>query len=68
MSRSSRSVSRARPGGETWDRLGVLGDILQLVFRRKLWWFVPVLIALFVLAVLLMLEATPVGPLIYPLF
>lgn len=53
---------------ETLDKFAVVGDLLQLVWRRKLWWLAPLLVALFLLAVLLMLEATPIGPLLYPLF
>jgi len=68
MSRSARAVTGARRRNETLDKFGVIGDLLQMVWRRKLWWLAPLLVALFVLALLLMLEATPIGPLLYPLF
>jgi uncharacterized membrane protein len=54
--------------GELSDNAGALGDLVLLVWQRKLWWLVPLLIALVLLAGLLILEATPVGPLVYPFF
>ena len=36
-------------------------DLARLIWKHKLWWAVPLLLAL------LVLEATPVGPLLYPL-
>ncbi len=50
------------------DRASVLGDIVTLVWQRKLWWLVPLLVTLLLLAALILLEATPVGPLLYPVF
>jgi len=43
-------------------------DLIGLIWQHKVWWMVPVVLALLVLSVLLILEATPVGPLLYPLF
>lgn len=50
------------------DGLSVSGDLVRLIWRHKLWWMVPVLVAMLVLAALVVLEATPIGPLLYPLF
>jgi hypothetical protein len=50
------------------DRLAVSGDLITLVWRHKLWWMLPLLLALVVLAALVVLEATPLGPLLYPVF
>jgi hypothetical protein len=50
------------------DNVAVLGDLVRLVWERKLWWLVPLLGALLLLAALLLLEATPIGPLLYPVF
>jgi hypothetical protein len=54
--------------GELSDNAGAVGDLVLLVWQRKAWWLVPLLLALLLLAGLLLLEATPVGPLIYPVF
>ncbi len=60
----------ARPGkrAELSDNAGALGDLVLLIWERKVWWLIPLLMALALLAVLLLLEATPVGPLLYPVF
>jgi hypothetical protein len=67
-----RPVTRTRAqrgfNAQVGDRLGVVGEIVQLVWSHKLWWMIPLLIALLLLAVLLTLSSTPVGPLIYPVF
>jgi Family of unknown function (DUF5989) len=42
--------------------------LVGLIWQHKLWWAVPVLVALLLLSLLLVLQATPVGPLLYPLF
>ena len=62
--RSNRSTVRS----ELDDRFALTSDLAQLVWAHKLWWVVPLLLALLVLGVLLVLEATPVGPLLYPVF
>ncbi len=64
----TRRTDRSEKMAELSDNAGALGDLVMLVWQRKLWWLVPLLLALVVLAVLLLLEATPVGPLIYPVF
>jgi hypothetical protein len=66
-------VSRSRPrrnnvGMQVADRMSVSGDLISLVWRHKLWWMLPLLLALVVLAALVVLEATPIGPLLYPVF
>ena len=50
------------------DRLSVSADLIDLVWRHKLWWMAPLLLAMVVLAALVVLEATPIGPLLYPVF
>ena len=70
MDRATLSRSRARRtvGARVGDRLAVSSDLVYLVWRHKLWWMVPLLVALVVLALLVVLEATPIGPLLYPVF
>lgn len=54
---------------EDWlDRLATLGNVVEWVWRKKLWWMVPLLLSLVLLAALVALQATPVGPLLYPIF
>jgi hypothetical protein len=50
------------------DNAGVAAELVQFIWQRKLWWMVPLLVALLLIGVLVFLEATPVGPLLYPVF
>jgi hypothetical protein len=51
------------------DRLGVLAALLALLWRDRMWWLVPAVLALLVVAMLATLgAATPLAPFIYPLF
>ena len=73
MERASRSGSRARPrknnlGNQVADRVSVSSDLVALVWQHKLWWMLPLLLAFVILAALVVLEATPIGPLLYPVF
>jgi hypothetical protein len=66
-SQSRRSPTR-HARHELDDRFALTSDLARLVWAHKLWWVVPLLVALVVLGLLLVLEATPVGPLLYPVF
>jgi hypothetical protein len=70
MPRATRARARPRRnlGVQLADRLAVSSDLVYLVWQHKLWWMVPLLIAMVVLAALVVLEATPIGPLLYPVF
>lgn len=70
MNRAARSRPRPRRGlgPQLADRLAVSSDLVYLVWRHKLWWMVPLLVAMIVLLALVVLEATPIGPLLYPVF
>lgn len=50
-------------------RFGILGELLQMVWQRRAWILVPPIAALILIGALIFLaQATPLGPLIYPLF
>jgi hypothetical protein len=50
-------------------RLGIWGELLQFLWRRKLYWLVPMIIIIGFFALLLILAANPVtAPFLYPLF
>ncbi|MBV9173435.1 MAG: hypothetical protein JOZ81_25505 [Chloroflexi bacterium] len=66
--RQSRHPSDSHTRTDLDDRFALTSDLARLVWAHKLWWVVPLLLALVVLGVLLVLEATPVGPLLYPVF
>jgi len=49
--------------------LGVLGELLRFLWQRKLWWLIPMVIVLMVLALLIVFASTSgIGPFIYTLF
>ncbi len=51
------------------SRMGVLGELMQFLWARKLWWLIPMLLALGVFVLLIALAAaTGSTPFIYTLF
>jgi hypothetical protein len=63
-----RTGTRRKIELQVADGMAVSGDLISLVWQHKLWWMVPLLLVMVVLAALVVLEATPIGPLLYPLF
>jgi hypothetical protein len=50
-------------------RMGILGELMMFLWRRKLYWLIPMMIVLALFIVLIILSSNPVtGPMIYPLF
>jgi Family of unknown function (DUF5989) len=50
-------------------RMGILGELLQFLWRRKLYWLIPMILTLIVFAVLIILGSNPATqPFIYSLF
>ena len=50
-------------------RLGVLGELLAFLWKRKLYWMLPMVITLIVFALLIVVGgSTPLSPFIYTLF
>jgi hypothetical protein len=49
--------------------MGTAGELLQFLWARKMWWLIPFVVTLLVVAgLLLVAEVTGVAPLIYTLF
>jgi len=50
-------------------RMGVLGELLGFLWRRRLYWLIPMMLMLFVFAVIIIIGSTgPGGAFIYTLF
>ncbi len=50
-------------------RMGVLGELLAFLWKRKLYWLLPMVITLMVFALLIVLgSSSPLSPFIYTLF
>ncbi len=51
------------------SRLGIFGELLRFLWARKLWWLIPMILALFVFGALIILGSSGVlSPFIYTLF
>ncbi|MCC6800237.1 MAG: hypothetical protein IT325_08965 [Anaerolineae bacterium] len=69
MSKTERT--RTQPGklAGAKARLGILGELFAFLWAAKMWWLIPMIIALIVFAIVIVLGSTSGGgPLIYTLF
>lgn len=50
-------------------RIATLGELMAFLWRRRLFWLIPMITALIILALLLFLRTNPLtSPLTYPIF
>jgi len=50
------------------NRLGTMKGLLKFLWRKKIYWLIPLMIILFIFAGVIIIGATTgLGPLIYPL-
>ena len=50
-------------------RLGILGELFACLWAAKMWWLIPMIIALIIFAIVIVFGSTSGGgPLIYTLF
>lgn len=50
-------------------RLGVIGELFSFLWKRKLYWLVPMIVVLVLVGALIILSANPAtSPFIYSLF
>ena len=51
------------------SKLGILGELLQFFWERKLWWLMTMILTLLLLGLLIVFtQGTAVAPFIYTLF
>ena len=51
------------------SNFGVVGELLSFLWKRKLWWLIPMVAVLLIFGLLLIFaSASGVGPFIYTLF
>jgi hypothetical protein len=67
-SRSARRDQRGMALSVARGVLVTLGELGRMVWSRRMWWAIPSLLTLLLVGVLLLLSASPVAPLFYPLF
>ncbi len=68
---SSKASPQRRGGALSGLRvvLGILGELFAFLWAAKMWWLIPMIIALIAFALLIVLgSASGGGPLIYTLF
>lgn len=54
---------------DMFARMGVLGELFSFLWKRKLYWLVPMVVMLALIAVLLILASNPAtSPFIYSVF
>jgi hypothetical protein len=55
--------------GGALTRLGTVGELLAFLWKRKLWWLIPMIVVIVLFAVLLIFaQGSAVAPFIYTLF
>ena len=53
----------------TIGKFKVAGELFRVLWRRKLWWMIPMFIVLLIFAILMIfMQGSPLAPFIYPLF
>ena len=51
------------------SRMGILGELLVFLWKRKLWWMIPMIVVLILFTMLLVFaQGSAVAPFIYTLF
>lgn len=51
------------------SRLGIAGELLVFLWRAKMWWLIPMVVALLIFGGIIILASSgPAGPMIYTLF
>ena len=52
-----------------WEKLKTLKGLFKFLWKRKLWWLIPMLIIFLIIGILiLVVGSSPLAPIIYPLF
>lgn len=71
MSERTQSDTSKQPGmlSTLRMRFGILGELFAFLWAAKMWWLIPMIVALIAFALLIVLgSASGGGPLIYTLF
>jgi drug/metabolite transporter superfamily protein YnfA len=51
------------------SKLGIFGELLVFLWKRKLWWMIPMIVVLILFGLLLIFtQSSAVAPFIYTLF
>ena len=59
----------SKPRGGLLTRLGIVGELFVFLWKRKLWWLIPMMVVIVVFVVVLVLaQGSPIAPFIYTLW
>lgn len=54
---------------KTKQKIGIIGNFMEFLWERKLWWMIPIFLILFLLGfILVMTQGSALAPFIYTLF
>lgn len=60
---------REQPRSSLISRLGVIGELLAFLWKRRRWWLIPmVAVLILVVLVLVFAQGSAIAPFIYTLF
>jgi len=52
-----------------FTKLNTLKDLFSFLWKRKLWWLIPMLIVFLIVGILIIfVGSSPLAPIVYPLF
>jgi len=62
-------IQKKRKYGGFLTQAGIVGELMYFLWKRKLWWLIPMISVLVLFAALLVfLQGSAIGPFIYTLF
>lgn len=69
MAMTEKPKNESNALNDFFMRMGVLGELLSFLWKRKLYWLIPMIVTLLLFAVIIALGSTgPGGVFIYSLF
>ena len=69
MGEGNRKAATVGRVGKIFYRLGIAGELVGFLWRRKLWWLIPMVVTLLAFGLLIIFtEGTAIAPFIYTLF
>jgi len=59
----------AEKSNRVLNRLGTVGELLAFLWKRKLWWLIPMIVTIIIFVLLLIVaQGSAITPFIYTLF
>jgi hypothetical protein len=69
MAVETKETKKSSGLSDFFMRMGILGELMAFLWKRKLYWLIPMMLTLLVFAVLIVIGSTgPGGVFIYTLF